>query len=312
MPTLLTPESVLGSNEIFLIYGEPKTGKSEIALTAPGPIYINCIGPANEIKTRYSRHFIERDKGIHNQKKYYFDSVRETYGTHGQITDNPTAFDEACTNIDNMLEAVRKGDMEQPTTIITDNATVLEEYQMNKSMIAGYELAGAKEKTALHRMRQFGIIKPGDNDWGGAQSLMTQYMSFVFSLPFHIVMVAHEYKEFKASNGNSREREHVGTYPLFVGQQRTSIARAFDNVWRTSVEGSRYLTQVVGDDKIVAGTRVGGVLCDSRNKFVENMNLTVAIEKFKKYPKEMLAKMEGQLPSMNVRASLQEVKESSK
>ena len=292
MAQILTPESVLGQNEQFLIYGEPKTGKTELALSAPGPIYVLCIGPENELKTRYSKHFMERPDGGPD-KIVYFDSARETRGKHGEITDNPTGFDEACTHLDQMLHDVQTGKMEKPETIIVDNATVLEEYQMNKAMIAGYDLAGNKEKTALKRMRDYGIIKPGDSDWGAAQSLMSKMVSWLFALPYNLVMVAHEYKEFESKGENSRDRQISGIYPLFVGQQRIQITRAFDNVWRTTTAGggrtTQYWTQTTGDERVVAGTRVGGVLQEKE----QNLSLTNVIEAFKKYPQTLADRKSG-------------------
>lgn len=303
----LTPESVLGQKEQILLYGEPKTGKTEMAFTAPAPIYYMCIGPENEMKTRYSQHFLTREDGIHAHKKVYFDTVLETYGVRGQITDNPTGFDEVCTKLDKALLSFEKGDVETPQTIVFDNATVLEQYQMNKAMIAGYELAGSKEKTALKRLRDYGIIKPGDTDWGAAQSLMSQFIA-AYSLrsKFHIIFIAHEYKEFakKGTSDNSREREMVGVYPLFVGQQRIHLTHAFDNVWRTTISGggktANYFCQTVGDEIVVAGTRVGGVIPAQS----VDLNLTKVIEKFKSYPIDLMNKG---ISKQNVRASINQV-----
>lgn len=238
------------------------------------------------MKTRWSKAFVER----YPEKEIYFDEIKETYGERGDITDNPTGNDEVGDKLDELLAAIESGSIPKPATIVVDNMTVLEEYQMNKAMIAGYELAGNKEKTALARLRDQGIIKPGDNDWGAAQSIMNKFMNFMSKLPFHLVVVAHEYKEFasKKSLGEGRgERVLEGVYPLFVGKQRTDMARFFDNVWHTTVSGSgrnqQYIVQTSGDDTIVAGTRVGGLLDQHEN----DLDLTKVINDLQDYAKTL-------------------------
>lgn len=283
----LTPDLLLGQNEQILLYGEPGVGKTELALTAPGPIYYLCIGPENELKTRYSKHFLTRANGKHKDKKIYFDSVRETRGKRGEFTDNPTGLDEAGDKLDLALGKFESGEVEKPETIVIDNATVLEEYQMNKAMVAGYETAENKDKTALKKMRDYGIIKPGDGDYGGAQSLMSKWMSWIMGLDYNLIVIAHEYKEYVQKKG-TREREIVGIYPLFVGQQRISIARSFDNVWQLSISGAGrgqlFHTRTTGSDIYVAKTRVGGIF----NEIETNLDLSECIEKFKNYPKTLM------------------------
>lgn len=300
---------ILGQYEQFLLYGEPKTGKTLTALTAPEPIYVLCVGPANELKTRWSKAYMDRYPG---ERAIFFDEAVEDYGKMGEITDNPVGYDRAMEFLEKLFMSVKKGDREwsngaydRPETIIVDNATVFSEYQMNKAIAAGYDLANVKANTAMARLRDYGIVKPADSDWGAAQSLMTKFISFTFTQPFHFVFIAHEYKEQKAKAGNNREREEVGVYPLFIGQQRTQIARAFDNVWRHSVVGggrtAAYQAQTDGDDIVVAGTRVGGVL----PQFYQNPDLTRVIEKFKEYPKSLDSKVNKQ----NVRASVSNVRQ---
>lgn len=288
MPKELTPESVLGQHEQVLLYGLPKTGKTFLALTAPDPIYVMCIGKENELKTRYSKQYIKN----FSDRTIWFDALLEEFGEGGEMKDDPVGLDRVGEAFDIMLELHRKGETPDFKTIVIDNATVLEEYQMYKAMAAGWHLANQKDKTALIRMRNYGIIKPGDNDWGAAQSLMDKFVNYISKLPFHIVLVAHEYQEFERSD-EGRKQVLKGVYPLFVGKQRTGIARAFDNVWRTSISGGgrtqQFMVQTVGDDKVVAGTRVGGVFDDSENATNgTQFNLTLAIEQFQAYPRSLL------------------------
>lgn len=296
----LTPDQVLGQNEQFLIYGLPKTGKTFLALTAPDPIYYLVVGPMNELKTRYSKAFMERFPN----KRVFADFALEEYGEHGEITDNPIGLDQVGEKLDAFLEAQKKGEMPQCKTIVVDNATVLEEYMMYKAMIAGYELAGNKEKTALKRLREYGIIKPGDLDWGAAQSLMDKFVNWLLKLPYHVVFIAHEYQEFSRDSENTRAQKLIGIYPLFIGKQRTLITRAFDNVWRMSRSGGgrsqQFMCQTVGSDIIVAGTRVGGIL-DDIEPVNKDFSLEEVIKKFAEYPRTISS-------DSNVAKSLKQVK----
>lgn len=286
MAQLLTPDLILGQREIFLIYGDPKTGKTFLALTAPDPIYILCVGPENELKTRYSKAFMK----LFPDKYVMYDSVMEEYGEDGSITDNPIGYDRAMNTLGAVKEGVIKGTLPQFATYIIDNATMLEDYQMNKAMLAGYDLAKDQSKTAFKTMREHGIIKPADSDYGSAQSLMYKIMNFFSTLPGHLVLVAHEYKDTVQIKG-SREKKLLGIYPQFVGAQRVSMARAFDNVWRMSKRGSGerntiYTADLTGSDTIVAGTRVGGLFDDTMD-VDKDFNLSTVIEKYREYPKDI-------------------------
>lgn len=111
---------------------------------------------------------------------------------------------------------------------------------------------------------------------------MESIVRWLFELPFHIVLVAHEYQTF-IQKDNSRERQLIGVAPLFVGQQRIMIANAFDNVWRTTTGGGgrnqQFNIQTVGDEIVSAKTRVGGILHAQER----NLSLTDVINSFKEH-----------------------------
>lgn len=282
MPQLLTPELVLGQREKFLLIGEYGTGKTQVALSAPDPIWAIGVGGLNEFKVRYSKHFLTKI----GKREVYVDSVKEDRGSQGAMLDNPVGFDRFCDVIDEGLEwNDKQGNIIQ--SLVIDNATILETYQMNKAIAAEYSIAGNVQKTTLTREREFGIRKPGDNTYAGAQSLMDRIVGWLFELPFHIILVAHEYKEWEPvnpNNPNDRNKKLAGVKPLFVGQQRINIPNMFDNVFRHTVSGSgrskQFYVQTVGDDIVAAKTRVGGLLAAEREK---DLNLTEVVELFKKH-----------------------------
>lgn len=254
-PQLLTPDLV-GTREKFLIYGEPGTGKTRAALTAPGPIYFLAIGGPNEVKTYFSPSF----RQAFPDKKVYLDVAEESIDERGQF-DEAVGFDRACDLLDDALEADRKGDLNFETIVI-DNATILSEFQMNKVFEISQIDAKDKTKTALRKLRDHGIYTPADYDWGGAQSLMGKFVSWLFKLDKHIVFVAHEHQDTTTDRA-SHTQIIQSVKPLFIGKQRNQIANLFDNVWRMTMNGQFFEARTVATDRpfsVIAKTRVGGVL----------------------------------------------------
>lgn len=276
----MTPGLILGEQEKFLLYGDYGTGKTFAALTAPEPIYALGVGGTNEFKTVYSKQFIEKV----GRREIFFDAVKETRGEFGAITDNPDGLD----NVKSVVEAAVERDIKEGLgiqSIVVDNATVLEDYMMNKAIAAEFAIMGGGDKAVLVREREWGIRKPQDTTWNGAMSLMSQFSSWLFELPYHIILVCHERKEFtKDDGGKGRSQKLIGVGPIFVGQQRTLIPNKFDNVWRMTVSGGgrskQFQAQTVGDAIVAAKVRVGGFLDPNAER---DINLTDVIAQFKQH-----------------------------
>jgi len=187
VPVPLTAE-IMEDNEKVLLYGHPGTGKTHAALTAPEPIYFLAIGAPNEAKTYFSKLF--QDK--HGKKEIFIDVALEPTERMGRFK-NAIGFDHACTLLDGALELDDRGEMEF-ATIIIDNATVLQEMQMNKVIEIW---AAGKEPgvdTTYDKFREEGILAPADHDYGAAQGLMGKLVSWLFTLDKNIVLVAHEHE----------------------------------------------------------------------------------------------------------------------
>lgn len=274
MPQLLT-DDVVGKYEKILLYGAPKTGKTFAAGTMPGTVYILCLGGENELKTLRSPDFLRK----HPEKngKFYYDFVREKLGKRGQFL-KAEAFDWAGDRFDEMLEAERKGDIPPIDSVVLDNATTLRSFAMAKSISVSWG-ADAKTGTSMKRYRDEGMLIPGDNDYFGEQSLISQLINWLFNLEKHVLVITHEWKEVKTDR-KTRTRTISEIKPLFTGKQRDDIPTMFDNVWRNESvplkkKGIISETRTVGDDIIWAGTRFGGVLPNE----IRDINIEECINK---------------------------------
>lgn len=276
-PVLATPENVLTEYERILLYGRGGTGKTFTMLTAPDPIWVLTPGGKNEIKTAFGPNFINK----HGRKEFYVTDVYEDR-IKGQMSDNPSGYDRCCDAVDTFLNWEQQKGV-GIKTIAVDNATVLEEYMMNKAIMAEYILASSKNKTVLTAEREYGIRKPHDSTYGGAQSFMDRWINWLKELPYHLVFIAHPYEQYEQDE-DKRKRKLLSISPLFVGAQRVSIQNKFDNVWYSTVMGGgRSLTygiQPERDTVIDAKTRVGGILDPT---YVRDPNITEILNKFKQY-----------------------------
>lgn len=272
-PERADPDKILGEHETVLLYGPGGTGKTHTLLTAPKPIWILTPGGPNEIKPMYGPSFIKKHGKV--WQDVYFTSVREDR-EKGQMKDNPTGYDRCCDAVDAFLEWNDKMGI-GTATIAADNATRTEEYMMNKAIMAEFHLASTKEKTTLTREREYGIRRPGDNTYGGAQSFMDRWINWLTELPFHLVFIAHDYETYTRPSENSRETVLKSVKPLFVGAQRTSVPNKFDNVWYSMTQGGgrsqTWQLKTVRDEIMYAKTRVGGIF----NEYVRDPNLSEMI-----------------------------------
>lgn len=278
-PERATPTSVLTEYEHILLYGEGGTGKTFTAGTAPEPQWWLTPGGKNELKTVFSPAFQKN----HGAKEIFVTSVSEDR-EKGHIKDDPEGYDRCCLAVDDFLQENEREGL-GVKTIVVDNATVLEEYMMSKAIMAEYHMASNKEKTALKMERSFGIRKPHDSTYGGAQSLMDQFAHWLLELPFHVIFIGHTYEVYEA--GDQRGQQLLkAIQPLFVGKQRTLIPNMFDNVWYMSVSGGgrsrSFGMRTEKTEKIQARTRVGGLLHPDRET---NVNIAEIIERFADYAK---------------------------
>jgi hypothetical protein len=277
---ILLDDSIIGEREKFLLYGNPGSGKTFAAGTMPGHIYFLIFGGSNELKTLRSKHF--REKHPRKEGMVHYDFIKESLGKRG-IFQSANAFDWACDRLDEAIAAEVAGDF-RFDSIVVDAATGLRKYAMNKAIELTYDLAKSPDKTALKRLRDHGVVVPQDQDWGMEQSLVEKFLNWCFELDKHFCLITHEWNAEKHDRG-TRETTITAIKPLFTGKHRNEIPQMFDNVWRMKVEGAEkariFTAQTVGDEKVDAKTRLGGIL----DIEWRNPNLEEAIKKFQAYAK---------------------------
>jgi len=275
-PTPISP-AIIGEHEKFLIYGDPKMGKTHCALTIPEPIYFLAIASDNEAKTYYSKPF--QDK--HGKKEIYIDVAVEEKTSKGT---KATGSDHAKKLIEEALEGDANGKGPEFASIIVDNATRLSEFQMNKAIeISHAGLEGGKTESALAKYTKHGILAPFDSDWGAAQSIMRRFTSELFGVDKHLVLIAHEHKD-SAQDRKTQTRNIIGVKPLFIGKDRDTIANLFDNVWRFTKEGQFFTarTEPLGSPyTVISGSRISGL--QKIPKDYTNPNLSDAIKEYRAY-----------------------------
>lgn len=272
MPELLAPKDAARA-EKFLFYGEPKTGKTFAAGTAPDPIWVIAVGNIDELMTYFSPDFVKP----YGDKQIFHDVVEESEEWK----------DSGSEGFDNLTKILNTGlaraeDPDDPfnfSTLVIDNATQIGNFAMYKAMEVNFGITSNKEFTALKRLRDNDIVIPGDNDWKSQMSLMGQFVNFLFRLKKHVVLITHEWKE-ETVDRKTKRRVINAVKPLFTGKQRTDIPGLFSNVWRFESTGQFFEAQTVGGThkdnySVIAGTRMGGIL----PKHYRNVNIEEAIEK---------------------------------
>lgn len=290
-PTKLTDKEPTDHVKI-LGYGMAGTGKTFAGGTMPGKVYVLLVGNDNEIDTLTSDDFVEK----HPEKveDISFDVVSEERAERGHFKE-ATAFDRACDTLDEALE--KDADPDDPfefDSLVIDNATTLNRVQMNKAISINHQIQSNKNKTTLSQLREENIIIPGDNDYMSQMSLMEQFIDWLFGLDKHVFVVAHEYRD-TTYNRQARTQEVDSYRPLFTGKHRENIPLMFDNVWRFYTSGKAagkqdraFKVRTQGSDKIMAKTRLGGVL---RNT-IRDINLTECIEKMQESQRANLGQEE--------------------
>ena len=271
---------IVGDAEKFLLYGDPGMGKTFAALTLPEPILFIAVGASNEAKTYYSKQYQKK----HGKKEIHIGVAEESTDQKGGFYGDPIGFDNACTILDMALEQEEAGTFAF-NSIVIDNATILSEFQMNKVLSISYIDANDKSGTAYLKLREHGIRTPYDSDWGGAMSLMNEFVTWLFQLNKHVALVAHEHKD-QIADRKSHSQVIKGVKPLFVGKQRTIIANRFDNVWRFTRNAQFYearTTPLNSPYDVIAKTRIGGVIEED----YRDVDLSFSIKELQKAAEEV-------------------------
>lgn len=296
MPELISPDSAgIGRNEQFLLYGDPKVGKSHAALTVLGlgNAYLMSVGRSNESKTYYSAKFQDYIKKRGYKGELYMDVSHETFDFEDPTT-AAVGFDNTKALIEEAYDQDAKGIISFNSVII-DNISITTDFQINKAIkLSDANRSGesqARTKSTLDKAKELGGVAPADFEWRDVQNMMAKFLSELFATPKNIIVIAHEWEQ-TVTNRSTKQSDVVAVKPRFVGQQRDTIAAMFDNVWRFYAQGQFYYARTVPQDKpfsIIAGSRIGG-LVDAEYM---NPDLTDTINKFKTHAEKIRAEKEA-------------------
>lgn len=259
-----------------MLYGDPGTGKTDLAGSAPQPYFV-VVGDPNEIVTLKSPGFIKR----RGSRDVLWDIVTEDVPLTKEQREKfvPQALDRLRAAFDRAMDLDAKGIIHFETLVI-DNATVLQKYIENQGIYIGYQLAGSVEKSALKKYRELGVIVNADSDYKLEQDLMGRIVEYLFTIPKHVVLTAHEHVNSTTDRATRVTTVHSIT-PQFIGRHRTLIPAFFGSVWRLHVSGQghgkQFKVTTQKADVVFAKTRIGGILRDEET----NLDISKVIDQFK-------------------------------
>lgn len=286
-PQPISPELVLSGSEKFLLYGDPKVGKTHCALTLPPPIYYICTGSKDELQTFYSKRFQEK-KYVNKllEKDLLVDYVNLTFNWKlGEVN----GYDQVKNLIEKALELEQKGEIHF-NSIVIDNITTLTELQIEKAIRLAdtSRPAGATGKSTAEKFDQTGVMQVADFEWKDVMNMMQKFLGELLVLNKNFAIIAHEWTQTVSDRGTKQVVE-VAIKPSFIGKQRDTMANLFSNIWRIYPSGQLSAARTVGKDKdpnIIAGTRIGGIIPDD----YPDPDLSFVINKFKAHAEEMSRK----------------------
>jgi len=247
-----------GESVTMLCYGPSGSGKTAFAGTAGNRDIIFDCGDGTE--TLRSPWF----KSKYPDRNPYVMKVNEGLDVYG-MPDKAVAFDTLCALID---EALKNPEID---TIIVDEVSEFRGYSLNKGMEinAGEGTSKSFGKSKLHN-----IAMPVVQDRGREMEIVKWFIATYTALAKkagkHFVMLALE-RITTAKPKDAGGRPIIGEAPVevevrpgFTGEKfPDEVPALFDEVWHMEVVGSGtssvYRARTVGDEKLIAKSRHGGV-----------------------------------------------------
>ncbi len=289
MPPEQMNTSVVEDKRTFMAYGDPGTGKTHFALTAPTPIYYVCTGSKEELQTFYSARFQDKYKSRHGhfleEKDVLFDFVDLMFSWKNA---DATGFDQVKKKIDIALQMEKAGEI-QFNSIVVDNVSTLTELQIEKaiSLSAISKPIESKGKSSEEKYAETGVLQVADFEWKDVMNMMHKFLSELFVVDKTFVIIAHEWEQVVTDRA-TKVQSTTKVKPAFIGKQRDGIANLFSNVWRFYNKGNLSACRTVGleaNPEIIAKTRLGGIISDDWL----DPDIQIALQKFNTYIKNRKA-----------------------
>jgi hypothetical protein len=280
--------SIIGGADKFLIYGDPGTGKTHLALTAPPPILYLCTGLQEELQTFYGKNFQEKYKMLHGrylrEDEVLFDAVDLAFSWKNE---DATGFDQVKDMIQKAVNMEKAGEIKF-NSIVIDNVTTLTELQIEKAIRLA-NLSRPPEATSKSTEQKYiesGVLQVADFEWKDVMNMMSKFLSEAFVLDDKVfVVIAHEWEQVVTDRA-TKVQSTTKVKPAFIGKQRDQIANLFSNVWRMYNIGQITAARTVGKDanpEIIAKSRIGGVISTDWH----DPSLQLAIQKFRIHAENM-------------------------
>lgn len=236
-----------GEGWISMVYGKPKTGKTYFAGTAgPRTLYLNT---GDGIETLLSPAFINR---YPEAKNMIIVDIREDGG-------ELAAYDKISRVVGYALDKLR----DRFDNIVLDDATSWIWMTMGLAMdnntqerTQGKARALRKDQFVKTELSDYNIEMQMTTDW------LRRWISVFKREGINFLLLAHERNIYGKPTRQGGEQPHLRTLPGFTGQSRPDEVPAFfDDVFHSEVVGGgqTYRLDTRGSDKILAGTRHGGI-----------------------------------------------------
>lgn len=262
-----------------LVYGLPRTGKTQFAASAGDDnLIINLGGGVSTLKGETYRKMVGQNPMIID--------LDEDYDKDGLPL--ATGFDKVGSVID---EALQNRAALKFNTITIDEGTSLAAMAMMKAVKFNSDIN--KTDTWTKIVKKYDLMLPIMPDMGAQRSVLEQFCDYYCKLAkkenFNFILVAHEKDTYeKVPMGAAAQVDKRA--PYFTGESAKVIPGYFEWVLRMeSVSGGSSLScraWTIGSEKMIAGVRIGGIFEEK----ISNPNFSKMVQQAKEFKSKHLAK----------------------
>lgn len=198
-----------------LLWGVPGSGKTALASTFPGVVFVDLDNGMKVLKGKWYR--ANRPK----PDLVGYQSFDDEYDRYGVFKAGPQGLWKT---IDFVNEISQKAEVK---TITIDSITLLQVLAFH----VGIEAAGkAKRSKTQQQAKGTRVVLPTQADFGAEMNIFEQFMNQFIEIPKNLVCIAHE-REVTTDSGSLMRRE-----PYLIGSSiRAQVAKWFDEVWYLDV-----------------------------------------------------------------------------
>lgn len=228
-PPLKTYDDIKREGNInYLFWGKSKAGKTSLAGTFPGLLYIDTDHEG--IKVWKNPEYINR---FGKPDLIGWSSFDDDYDKYGLFTKATAVWDV----LDFINTHAERPDVK---TVVLDSLTTFQELCMHIGLEVSATLSdkGKSRSQTLHTARtKTHVALPTQADFGSEMNVLVQIMNQLVAFDRNIICIAHERDEV-------RENVLTAIEPYLIGSSvRGMIAKWFDEIWyiESNMDGTRTL-----------------------------------------------------------------------